>query len=82
MQWDDDGERELDDLVSTWSLGAPAHMEFRIKKSHAHPNIGETSYNPNDEVVMGSDFWEGAPGGGLHGIPEDGCKCNLFDQSF
>ena len=33
-------------------------MEFRIKRSHAHPNLGEESYDPTDEVVMGSDFWQ------------------------
>ncbi|KAL8791741.1 MAG: hypothetical protein Q9195_005679 [Heterodermia aff. obscurata] len=39
MGYHDDGEQELDDLVSSWSLGAPAEMLFWIKKTHAHPII-------------------------------------------
>ena len=58
MQYHDDGEKELDDLVATWSLGAQAEMFFRMKQSHAHPVLKETSYNPNSPVVMGSDFWQ------------------------
>ena len=58
MQYHDDGEKQLDDLVSTWSLGAPAEMFFRMKKKFAHPRLEESVYNPNSEVVMGSDFWE------------------------
>ena len=57
MQYHDDGEKELDDLVSTWSLGAPAEMFFRIKKKDAHPYLDVHSYDPHAEVVMGSDFW-------------------------
>ena len=56
-QYHDDGEKELDDLVSTWSLGAPGEMFFRIKKSYAHPVLSEATYNPKSEVVMGSDYW-------------------------
>ena len=58
MQFHDDGEKELDDLVSTWSLGGIGEMEFRIKQSHAHPFLDEKTYKPMDEVVMGSDFWK------------------------
>ena len=57
MQYHDDGEKQLDDLVSTWSLGAPAEMFFRMKKKYAHPRLEEGNYNPRSEVVMGSDFW-------------------------
>ena len=57
-QYHDDGEKELDDLVSTWSLGAPGEMFFRIKKSYAHPVLREATYNPQSEVVMGSDYWK------------------------
>lgn len=57
MQYHDDGEKELDDLVSTWSLGAPAEMFFRIKKKDAHPHLDINTYDPHAEVIMGSDFW-------------------------
>ena len=58
VQYHDDGEHELDDLVSTWSLGSAGDMTFRIKKRHAHPILFEAKYDPTAEFVMGSDFWE------------------------
>lgn len=33
-------------------------MFFRIKKSYAHPDLDEATYNPKQEVVMGSDYWK------------------------
>ena len=57
-QYHDDGEKTLGDLVATWSLGAPGSMFFRIKKAYAHPILNEASYDPTEEVVMGSDYWE------------------------
>ena len=33
-------------------------MSFRIKKRFAHPILSEKYYDPDQEVVMGSDFWE------------------------
>ena len=33
-------------------------MSFRIKKRYAHPYLSEAFYDPTQEVVMGSDFWE------------------------
>ena len=73
LQYHDDGEGELDELVgtSTWSLGDAGEMSFRIKKrllcemtfvirkpSRIPPFVAEATYDPTAEVVMGSDFWE------------------------
>lgn len=58
LQYHDDGESELDDLVSTWSLGGAGEMYFRIKKRFAHPILSEAAYDPTADVVMGSDYWE------------------------
>ena len=44
--------------MCTWSLGGTAEMSFRIKKRYAHPYLSEAFYDPTQEVVMGSDFWE------------------------
>ena len=33
-------------------------MYFRIKKAYAHPILNEATYDPMEEVVMGSDYWE------------------------
>ena len=58
LQYHDDGEKTLGDLVATWSLGAPGDMFFRIKKAYAHPVLNEASYDPTEEVVKGSDYWQ------------------------
>ena len=58
LQWHDDGEETLDDLVGTWSLGGTGEMQFRINKHYAYPALNEATYDPHAEVVMGSHYWK------------------------